>query len=147
MAVTVEQYRNLKFGTRIHWDGWRYGDGDPKKISICSGYIPSEGSVSLLIHKSDTTTSIGWTWPPHVVLWLQQQGHVVTEYRGWWVSQENITLIDPPIQTSSMNCVECKEAYNYAEPNFDGDKLVCYPCRDRLGWKYTPKVNGFISLR
>lgn len=144
MAITLEQYRNLKFGTQIYWSGWQHRDGDPNRISICSGYLPEEGAVSLILHKKETI--VGWCWPSHILLYLQKQGHVVDpiEYRGWWIVKENITLVHT---VTNLNCVECKESYDYAEPNFDGDKLVCYPCRDRLGWKYTPKVNGFIFLR
>jgi len=39
-------------------------------------------------------------------------------------------------KSSGCACIECKEFYPYAEPNFSNDKLLCYSCRSSYSWKY-----------
>lgn len=67
-----------------------------------------------------------------------------TEYfvhEEYIISDSKAHSISP---VNGMTCLECKNGYPYAEPNFN-DKLICWSCVDSLGWKYTKNNNIVLS--
>lgn len=68
-----------------------------------------------------------------------------------WVNFEMLKPIGATLARSDsagMVCIECKNGYPYAEPNYNDDKLVCWSCCDSLGWKYgKDKQTKKVTLR
>lgn len=72
-----------------------------------------------------------------------------------WIdlSREAIISIQPgkakphsPKETPPLPCAECKQFYPYAIANF-GEQLICWGCRDSMGWKYGKDDLGKVYLK
>lgn len=61
--------------------------------------------------------------------------HIHTNFIKKIEKKEIMQTKQDPYKTA-IACIECKEFYPYAVPNY-GDKLVCWTCCDSNKWKYT----------
>lgn len=120
------RYFGTTLGEFVPLDLWT-SDPDNRKMYLAL----SAGTVECIIEEFDNSDNTYRVKPVNDS----------TNYYFW----THFDYITGQIKSNGCTCIECKEHYYMAEPNFETDKLVCYTCVTSRGWKYT-KINGIVTL-
>lgn len=159
--ITYDQYSKLQFGDEVEiacskrniLDGVCYSDESNAQFSWFNVAGIDLGTLGVLVPKDSAFNH--WPWSDRTLERMGNPKFDRSKYGGYWVSVHPIRAfrstrvdIDAPQskETLPIPCFECKQFYPYAEPNY-GKQLVCWSCRDSLGWKYGKDTTGQVFLK
>lgn len=170
--ITEEVYRGLKYGDEIYVSLTEKHDHREYKFQInewefqkgtciwlpCVGVHQErlqngESMITAVIITNPEIYGWNWTGSRHIAKVQapnESELNRIISTRGWWISRSGIQEVrsgsSASKETPPLPCVECKQFYPMAIPNFVQNKLVCWGCRDSLGWKYGMK-DGNVFLK
>lgn len=119
------------------------------------GYSARSVCLSILINKAGCLDYWDWSALDFQDSDLAPEMIDTKIYGGWYVGRDAVRsfhagtkakLIEKQREEKPLACFECKQFYPYAENNYE-NKLVCWSCRDSLGWKYGKDSNGAVFLK